>query len=554
MKTKLLIILAALLVGSSAFAQSGSTEPLKGDVNGDGKVDVADINAVISIMKKGEAGYFYLGTTRPTAWGYQTLPGVISTYISIGEASGTTVSVAAGETLYMLCPTGWMDEKNVELKDQLGNSFSFLEDFDAVSISGYAVYKTKVWIDAAIVTLKVTEMRKPLEFGVGTSYDNAVWTTVGQLADNLHVDGISNANGDYLFIKYDSRDEVNNLWINSDIPSQIDLDAPIEDGKYKYRRSEMRGASRSPINYIINKTLDESLTYAFIGPGASAEAVISNLSNATTYYGEGSRIYRFTLLQNDYIYVILPSGTPFIDMYMSGISMWYEQLSDITIGGITYTVRRTAPLYADDYSIMVKYTDIPAYIGAGANANEVAISANMTMNYGGGSVEYSGVVSNDGDNIYILLPEGTPYIGVFAGGQPSAIEDGGTITISGITYTVRYISDVYAWPFTITVKYTNVLAPAYIGAGTSVTEVAVDANKTMNYGSGSRSYTINTADNDYIYIILPAGTPFVDMYMSGFPMWYEQLSDTTIGGITYTVRRSLPSYANNYLIMVKYTN
>lgn len=63
MKTKLLIMLAAMLMSASAFAQSENNEPLKGDVNGDGKVDVADINAVISIMKKGEAGYFYLGTT-----------------------------------------------------------------------------------------------------------------------------------------------------------------------------------------------------------------------------------------------------------------------------------------------------------------------------------------------------------------------------------------------------------------------------------------------------------------------------------------------------------
>jgi len=56
-------MLAAMLMSASAFAQSENNEPLNGDVNGDGKVDVADINAVISIMKKGEAGYFYLGTT-----------------------------------------------------------------------------------------------------------------------------------------------------------------------------------------------------------------------------------------------------------------------------------------------------------------------------------------------------------------------------------------------------------------------------------------------------------------------------------------------------------
>ena len=71
MRTKLLIMLAALLLSASAFAQSEST-PLKGDLNGDGKVDVADINEIIKIMK--EAGgtaepntyYWYVGQTDPS--------------------------------------------------------------------------------------------------------------------------------------------------------------------------------------------------------------------------------------------------------------------------------------------------------------------------------------------------------------------------------------------------------------------------------------------------------------------------------------------------------
>ena len=72
MKTKLLIMLAAILLSASAFAQSEST-PLKGDLNGDGKVDVADINEIIKIMKDagGTAGetvyYWYAGQTQPTS-------------------------------------------------------------------------------------------------------------------------------------------------------------------------------------------------------------------------------------------------------------------------------------------------------------------------------------------------------------------------------------------------------------------------------------------------------------------------------------------------------
>ena len=54
MKTRLLIILAALLVGSSAFAQSGNNEPLKGDVNGDGIIDISDYIGVANIILTGK--------------------------------------------------------------------------------------------------------------------------------------------------------------------------------------------------------------------------------------------------------------------------------------------------------------------------------------------------------------------------------------------------------------------------------------------------------------------------------------------------------------------
>ncbi len=67
------MLLAAVLLSASAFAQSEGTGTLKGDVNEDGVVDVADINAVIQIMKKGggiakeTAYYWYVGATAPTA-------------------------------------------------------------------------------------------------------------------------------------------------------------------------------------------------------------------------------------------------------------------------------------------------------------------------------------------------------------------------------------------------------------------------------------------------------------------------------------------------------
>ena len=71
MKQKLFMMLAALmLMGTSAMAQS---ETLKGDVNADGVVDVADIAAVIKIMRseavanRQEVHYLYVGVTDPSA-------------------------------------------------------------------------------------------------------------------------------------------------------------------------------------------------------------------------------------------------------------------------------------------------------------------------------------------------------------------------------------------------------------------------------------------------------------------------------------------------------
>ena len=74
MKTKkFLTMLAAMLLTSvCAFAQSENGEPLKGDVNGDGVVDIADVVAVLKIMKDGGGTsgepvvyYWYIGQTDP---------------------------------------------------------------------------------------------------------------------------------------------------------------------------------------------------------------------------------------------------------------------------------------------------------------------------------------------------------------------------------------------------------------------------------------------------------------------------------------------------------
>lgn len=89
MRTKFFMLLAAVLLSASAFAQSEGTGTLKGDVNEDGVVDVADINAVIEIMKNGGGTgeetkyYWYIGQTKPTNLSSDPTVTDVSDYSSI---------------------------------------------------------------------------------------------------------------------------------------------------------------------------------------------------------------------------------------------------------------------------------------------------------------------------------------------------------------------------------------------------------------------------------------------------------------------------------------
>jgi len=158
MKKFFTLLVVVLLTSASAMAQSGNNGTLKGDVNSDGSVNVADIVAVIDLIQKGqeagEAGYFYLGTTKPTVTNFTTLAGAVTTYTSIDEAVGTKVSVAAGETLYMLCPTNWLKTKDVALEDGGGETVNF-SNKDAATISGYTICETQAWKASSTATLKI---------------------------------------------------------------------------------------------------------------------------------------------------------------------------------------------------------------------------------------------------------------------------------------------------------------------------------------------------------------------------------------------------------------
>ena len=118
MKKKILSLLAAffMLFGTSAMAQVDST--LEGDVNGDGVVDIADITAVIAIIKQNaEANptyYWYVGKDSSdkliTTENYKQYSQTVTNY------QPTQTLTVDNEYIYVVV----LADKTVEAIDQAG--------------------------------------------------------------------------------------------------------------------------------------------------------------------------------------------------------------------------------------------------------------------------------------------------------------------------------------------------------------------------------------------------------------------------------------------------
>lgn len=154
MKTKKFFMLLAvvLLSGASAFAQSES-ETLKGDVNEDGVVDVADINAVIEIMKAGGGTgeptvyYFYVGTTKPTSLSQAT---IVSEYPA--EQTYTNNSGAKAK-IYVLTNS----DKTVTMIDPGLGGIIDQDDVDISTIPGYKIFSTySRWANGSPVLIRIS--------------------------------------------------------------------------------------------------------------------------------------------------------------------------------------------------------------------------------------------------------------------------------------------------------------------------------------------------------------------------------------------------------------
>lgn len=148
MKKKLLFVLAAffMLFGTSAMAQVDST--LKGDVNEDGVVDMADIVAVIKIMQETQdvKYYWYVGNGDEIAKGDASLGEIdwskaqqVSSFETLGySTAGTKITMnKTGENnVFILCPKSWSSKWqfwNVDNTIDLTTGFSEVSELLGIS-------------------------------------------------------------------------------------------------------------------------------------------------------------------------------------------------------------------------------------------------------------------------------------------------------------------------------------------------------------------------------------------------------------------------------------
>ena len=186
MKTKIFALFAAmmLLVGTTAMAQSGDTKTsktteteIKGDVNNDGVVDVADIAAVIAVMhEQGTVGtpyYWYAGWTEPTAENIGDC--VKETYPS---AKGSTTMNPAGKTSATLAGTV-IDFSTNPIYDQEARNAGTPREYYFVLPIGYGIYNPTLQLfwqdDAAFEKVREFTNHKVLKFTEGAAYKIDSW-------------------------------------------------------------------------------------------------------------------------------------------------------------------------------------------------------------------------------------------------------------------------------------------------------------------------------------------------------------------------------------------
>ena len=176
-----------------------TSEPLKGDLNGDGKVNAADVTVLVGIIMNTD--YFLLGTDAevPNKSNYTTFGGVVTTYKSIDDVleAAPKVSLKADQRGVLLCPESW-DVKDLVLQNEGDGTYYALAAadtdisdynlFQTEKVAGEAEYvlKTKAEAEAYVISITdyfLLDTEEPTKDNY-TTLDGVV-TTLKSLADAL---------------------------------------------------------------------------------------------------------------------------------------------------------------------------------------------------------------------------------------------------------------------------------------------------------------------------------------------------------------------------------
>ncbi len=255
MKQKFLMLLAVVLLScASAFAQNGNNNPLKGDVNEDGKVDVADIAAVINIMKNGGGTtdgklYFYVGTEKPTSLSQAT---IVNSY-----PAEQTYTNNSGKKSHIFVLTN--SDKAVEfINPELSAPVSQV-DVDITTIPGYKIFETAVGCaNTKSIIIRITEApvyyfyvgtEKPTSLSQATVVDSypAEQTYTNNSGAKAHIFVLTNSDKNVTFI---------NIATNNPV-TQLEVDTTTIPG-YKIFETSVGTANTGSIKIRISEVSDNN--------------------------------------------------------------------------------------------------------------------------------------------------------------------------------------------------------------------------------------------------------------------------------------------------------
>ena len=145
-----MLLAAVLLMSVSAMAQSGNSDPLRGDLNGDGEVNMSDVMFLVQKILNGKfpdegetTYYWYVGhVTNEQFENPDSLASIITTYgTATSDTTGPstlTIPTTTGDVLVYIYPTIW-GTPSIKSPNGFGTGDMGYEEVELIPPSGYNI-------------------------------------------------------------------------------------------------------------------------------------------------------------------------------------------------------------------------------------------------------------------------------------------------------------------------------------------------------------------------------------------------------------------------------